>query len=63
MVGTDFCADAALYERLRVKGVWSETLDGIRHLLRAGVELDADFRVVIKGPWRHTASRPRTRRR
>ena len=48
MVGTDFCADATLYERLRVRGVWAETLDGIRHLLRAGVELGADFRVVIK---------------
>ncbi len=36
MVGTDFCADKATYERLRVKGVWEETLDGIRHLLRAG---------------------------
>jgi radical SAM protein with 4Fe4S-binding SPASM domain len=28
--------------------VWEETLDGIRHLLRAGVKQDADFRVVIK---------------
>ncbi len=26
MVGTDFCADPALYERLRVRGVWRETL-------------------------------------
>jgi wyosine [tRNA(Phe)-imidazoG37] synthetase (radical SAM superfamily) len=48
MVGTDFCADATLYERLQVKGVWPETLDGIRHLLRAGVQLGVDFRVVIK---------------
>ena len=47
MVGTDFCADAATYERLRVKGVWEETLDGIRHLLRAGAKQSADFRVVI----------------
>jgi radical SAM protein with 4Fe4S-binding SPASM domain len=48
MVGTDFCADATLYERLRARGVWDETLDGIRCLLRAGVEQSADFRVVIK---------------
>ena len=48
MVGTDFCADPALYERLRVRGVWRETLDGIRQLLRASVDLAADFRVVIK---------------
>src|SRR4029077_13156442 len=40
MVGTDFCADPALYERLRVKGVWGETLEGIRRLLRAGQEQD-----------------------
>lgn len=48
MVGTDFCADAPLYERLRVKGVWEETLAGIRRLLRAGAAQHADFRVVIK---------------
>jgi MoaA/NifB/PqqE/SkfB family radical SAM enzyme len=48
MVGTDFCADPALYERLRARGVWGETLDGIRRLLRAGVRQGADFRVVIK---------------
>ncbi len=48
MVGTDFCADPATYERLRVRGVWEETLEGIRRLLRAGVEQRADFRIVIK---------------
>ena len=48
MVGTDFCADPALYERLRVTGVWRETLDGIRQLLLASVDLAADVRVVIK---------------
>ena len=48
MVGTDFCADAALYERLRAKGVWKETFAGIQRLLRAAVEAKADFRVVIK---------------
>jgi radical SAM protein with 4Fe4S-binding SPASM domain len=48
MVGTDFCADPALYERLRARGVWGETLDGIRLLLRAAVEEHADFRIVIK---------------
>ena len=48
MVGTDFCADSALYERLRVKGVWGETLQGIRRLLRAGEDQRADFRIVIK---------------
>lgn len=55
MVGTDFCADAALYERLRARGVWGETLDGIRRLLRAGVEQGADFRVVIKDMATHGA--------
>jgi radical SAM protein with 4Fe4S-binding SPASM domain len=48
MVGTDFCADPTLYQRLRVRGVWTETLAGIRLLLRAGVQLSADFRIVIK---------------
>jgi radical SAM protein with 4Fe4S-binding SPASM domain len=56
MVGTDFCADAATYERLRVRGVWEETLDGIRHLLRAGVRHGADFRVVIKDMATHATS-------
>ena len=56
MVGTDFCAEPALYERLRARGVWTETLDGIRRLLRAGVEQDADFRVVIKDMATHGAS-------
>jgi radical SAM protein with 4Fe4S-binding SPASM domain len=56
MVGTDFCADAALYERLRARGVWTETLDGIRRLLRAGTEQGADFRVVIKDMATHGAS-------
>ncbi len=56
MVGTDFCADAATYERLRVKGVWAETLDGIRHLLRAGAKQSADFRVVIKDMATHAAA-------
>ncbi len=48
MVGTDFCADAALYERLRVKGVWDETLIGIRRFLQAGENARTDFRCVIK---------------
>jgi radical SAM protein with 4Fe4S-binding SPASM domain len=48
MAGTDFCADPAVYERLRARGVWTKTLDGIRNLLRAGAEAKADFRVVIK---------------
>ena len=48
MVGTDFCADAALYERLRVKGVWDETLTGIRRFLQAGEDARTDFRCVIK---------------
>ena len=56
MVGTDFCADAPLYERLRAKGVWSETYEGIRRLLRAGVEQAADFRVVIKDMATHGTS-------
>lgn len=57
MVGTDFCADPALYERLRVRGVWGETLEGIRLLLRAGAEHDADFRVVIKDMATHAVPR------
>jgi|ERR1035441_5051742 radical SAM protein with 4Fe4S-binding SPASM domain len=48
MAATDFCADPEIYERLRARGVWTKTLDGIRNLLRAGVEAKADFRVVIK---------------
>lgn len=55
MVGTDFCADAALYERLRARGVWPETLDGIRRLLRAGKRQGADFRIVIKDMATHAA--------
>jgi radical SAM protein with 4Fe4S-binding SPASM domain len=55
MVGTDFCADPALYERLRARGVWQETLEGIRHLLRAGTERNADFRIVIKDMATHAA--------
>jgi radical SAM protein with 4Fe4S-binding SPASM domain len=56
MVWTDFCADAALYERLRVRGVWAQTLDGIRRLLRAAVAQGTDFRVVIKDVATHRAS-------
>src|SRR6266436_3514547 len=56
MVGTDFCADKATYERLRVRGVWEETLEGIRHLLRAGEKQQADFRVVIKDMATHAAA-------
>jgi radical SAM protein with 4Fe4S-binding SPASM domain len=48
MAATDFCADPEIYERLRARGVWASTLDGIRNLLRAGAEAKADFRVVIK---------------
>ncbi len=48
MVGTDFCADPELYERMRVRGSWEATLDGIRNLLRAATAQKADFRVVIK---------------
>jgi len=48
MVGTDFCADAELYERLRARGVWTKTLAGIRNLLEAAASTGADFRVVIK---------------
>jgi radical SAM protein with 4Fe4S-binding SPASM domain len=48
MATTDFCADPELYERLRVRGVWAKTLDGIKNLLRAGVEAKTDFRMVIK---------------
>src|SRR5262249_57794889 len=48
MVGTDFCAEPALYEKLRARGVWAETLAGIRNLLRAAVETRSDLRFVIK---------------
>ena len=48
MVGTDFCAEPALYEKLRARGVWTETLAGIRSLLRAAVEAGSDLRFVIK---------------
>jgi radical SAM protein with 4Fe4S-binding SPASM domain len=56
MAGTDFCADPALYERLRARGVWQETLEGIRLLLQAGVARRADFRIVIKDIATHGAS-------
>jgi radical SAM protein with 4Fe4S-binding SPASM domain len=48
MVGTDFCADAELYERLRARGVWAQTLAGMRNLLDAAADAKADFRLVIK---------------
>lgn len=48
MVGTDFCADPELYEEVRAKGVWRDTLAGIRNLLAAAREAKADFRFVIK---------------
>jgi radical SAM protein with 4Fe4S-binding SPASM domain len=48
MVNTDFCADATLYEKLRVRGVWKHTYDGICNLLRAAVEAGSDFHFVIK---------------
>lgn len=37
MVGTDFCGDPASYENLRARGIWTETVAGIRNLLRAEV--------------------------
>lgn len=48
MMGTDFCADAGLYERMRAKGVWTETLAGMRNMLAAAEEAKAEFRLVIK---------------
>jgi radical SAM protein with 4Fe4S-binding SPASM domain len=48
LMATDFCADAALYERLRVRGKWQATLDGMRNMLQAAAEAKADFRLVIK---------------
>jgi hypothetical protein len=48
MVGTDFCADTALYEHLRVKAERQETLGGIRRFLRPGEDARTDFRCVIK---------------
>ena len=56
MVGTDFCADPALYEQLRVRGVWAETLAGIQNLLRAAVEARSDLRFVIKDMATHGRS-------
>jgi len=56
MVGTDFCADLALYEKLRARGVWTETLAGIRNLLRAAVEARSDLRFVIKDMATHGRS-------
>jgi radical SAM protein with 4Fe4S-binding SPASM domain len=48
MVGTDFCAHAELYEQMRARGIWRETLAGMRNLLQAAAEAKADFRLVIK---------------
>jgi radical SAM protein with 4Fe4S-binding SPASM domain len=48
MVTTDFCAQAELYEQLRARGIWRETLAGMRNLLQAAAEAKADFRLVIK---------------
>ena len=48
MVGTDFCAEAAVYERLRVRGVWQQTLTSVHNLLRAAAKAKTDFRVVLK---------------
>src|SRR5438132_1292544 len=35
MAGTDFCAAAETYERLRDRGVWEKTRAGIENLLKA----------------------------
>jgi radical SAM protein with 4Fe4S-binding SPASM domain len=56
MVGTDFCADPALYEKLRARGVWTETLAGIRNLLSAAVAVRSDLRFVIKDMATHGRS-------
>ena len=56
MVGTDFCAEPALYEKLRARGVWTETLAGIRNLLRAAVDARSDLRFVIKDMATHGRS-------
>jgi hypothetical protein len=56
MVGTDFCAEPALYEKLRARGVWSETLAGIRSLLSAAVAARSDLRFVIKDMATHGRS-------
>jgi hypothetical protein len=56
MVGTDFCADTALYEKLRARGVWTETLAGIRTLLWAAADARSDLRLVIKDMATHGRS-------
>lgn len=54
-VNTDFCADAELYERLRVNGVWAETLEGLRTLLSTAEALGTEFQLVIKDMATHDA--------
>jgi radical SAM protein with 4Fe4S-binding SPASM domain len=61
MVGTDFCADKALYERLRVRGVWEATLAGIRRFLTVATETGVDFRCVIKDMATHGRPVPEAR--
>jgi len=45
---SDFCADAAVYESLRVGANWHKTLAGLVYLLDAADELKLPFRIIIK---------------
>jgi radical SAM protein with 4Fe4S-binding SPASM domain len=46
-IKTDFCVDPGQYESLRVRGSWSETLDGMRRILAASVKKSIAFRLAI----------------
>lgn len=48
LITTDFCADPKTYERLRIRGDWKQTLDGIRKLLSVADETKAKLRLIMK---------------
>lgn len=61
-IKTDFCADSMLYERLRVRGRWQETLDGIRRLLAVAEQRSAPLKVGITDLGTHGVSPEASRR-
>jgi MoaA/NifB/PqqE/SkfB family radical SAM enzyme len=60
-IKTDFCADAELYERLRVRGKWRATLEGMRGLLAAAEDRGADLRLNITDLGTHGLGRAQAR--
>jgi len=61
-VKTDFCADPERYERLRIRGRWQETLDGIRRLLAVAAKRSVPLKVCITDLGTHAVSAEESRR-